>query len=65
MEKTVVLIDDDRLTHICWRLECLKANVLVKSFRSVVEFIASHPDIDKHTFIFVDSELGNGIKGEV
>lgn len=61
----VVLIDDDRLIHINWASHCKKASLQFKSFRSIEEFIAASESLDKNSRIYIDSNLGQGIKGEI
>lgn len=60
----IVLIDDDKLIHLSWKLRASKANRLFESFYSIDEFLKSNhcPSDDLH--IYIDSNLGNGQKGE-
>lgn len=61
----IVLIDDDKLTHLNWEhyLKLKKYNF--RLFYSVNEFLAHSSEIDLNASIYIDSELGDGLKGEV
>lgn len=63
--RKVVLIDDDELIRMSWQMAANKANIQVLLFQSIDEFINVSSEISKDTEIFVDSNLGDGIKGEV
>ena len=61
-----ILIDDDKLIRMSWVMAAKKANVQVRVFESVDEFIENAPELDKDsTRVFIDSDLGNGLKGEI
>lgn len=61
----VVLIDDDRLVHINWSLYCKKNGIPFQSFFAIEEFIAASQNIRKDSFLYIDSNLSDGVKGEV
>jgi signal transduction histidine kinase len=61
----LVLIDDDKLIHLSWRMAANKKNINLDCFFSVEEFIDRHAIYQKDTFIFIDSYLGNNVLGEV
>lgn len=63
--KKVILIDDDKLTHFSWKLAAKKAEVELQTYFSVQDFIESSETLEKHTPIYIDSDLGEGLKGEV
>ena len=60
-----VLIDDDQLAHMSWQLASFEFNRSFKGFRSVGDFDAFKGNLDPKSKIFVDSDLGNGMKGEI
>lgn len=62
---SIVLIDDDRLIHVNWSLYCKKHGLPFLSFMSVNDFIIASTTVDKTAMIFIDSNLGKGIKGEI
>lgn len=68
--RTVVLIDDDDLIHVTWRIYCRVRGVDLLSFSSVETAVGS-PAVrsltrDLATWIVVDSDLGQGVaRGEV
>jgi signal transduction histidine kinase len=59
-----ILIDDDRLVHACWRSEANSRNKKYLGFSHPEEFLFESNRIHFDSKIFVDSNLGNGIKGE-
>lgn len=65
LQKRAVLIDDDKMTHFSWKLAAKKANVELQTFFSVEDFVESSKDIGIQTPIYIDSDLGGGLKGEV
>lgn len=62
---SIVLIDDDRLSH--WRWERYKETTPFEfqGFYSIDSFIDDCQNIRKETCILLDSDLGDGVKGEV
>jgi signal transduction histidine kinase/CheY-like chemotaxis protein len=61
----IVLIDDDRLVHINWGSHCKKNGLPFQGFKSIDEFLAASATFDKASRIYIDSNLGDGIKGEI
>lgn len=61
----IILIDDDKLCHWRWEDFCKEKGVLLHTYFSIDEFIKSKEKIKKDDFIFLDSDLGNGVKGEI
>ncbi len=61
----IVLIDDDKMIQIDWFYYCEKESIPFKGFRSVEKFLEIAHTLDKETIIFIDSNLGQDIKGEV
>ena len=60
-----VLIDDDLLIHLTWKSVAKAAGKSLLCFASVDEFIKNTQNLPRDTVIYVDSNLGKGIKGEV
>lgn len=60
----VILIDNDKFIRTSWASFCLKNNYPFYSFNSVHDFLNSNID-DLESFIFVDSSLDHGVKGEL
>lgn len=63
-EKMAVLIDDDALVRMSWKLAAKKSGVTLHAFAAPAEFLAESSHFDKNTPIHIDSELGEGVKGE-
>ena len=61
----IILIDDDKLVHINWRMYCEKNGFTFHGFKSIAEFLNVAQTFDKSTRIYIDSNLGDGIKGEI
>jgi len=60
-----VLIDDSELVGDNWSLIAKKKNKDFLYFRSVDEFAAKAPKIPRSAAIYIDSDLGDGRRGEV
>ncbi len=61
----IILIDDDRLSHWRWSQHQEKDLFLFQGFYSIDSFIAESSGIPRDSYILLDSDLGNGIKGEI
>ncbi|MGK5086510.1 hypothetical protein WDW86_03035 [Bdellovibrionota bacterium FG-2] len=59
-----VLIDDDSLVHMTWKARAKQVGTNLRCFFTADEFFAVARTLDFTTPIYVDSNLGNGIKGE-
>jgi len=60
-----VLIDDDLIVHMSWKYAAKQDGKKILNFKTPEEFLAKAPTLDKNTPIYIDSFLGNGIKGEI
>jgi FixJ family two-component response regulator len=60
-----ILIDDDELMHMTWKMEADKKAIEFKAYSSVEEFIKDADQYSKNTVIYVDSNLADGLKGEI
>jgi len=58
------LLDDDPLVHMNWRLAAKAAGAELKSFKTPLEFTAAAEAMPRDLPLYIDSNLGNGIKGE-
>ena len=65
--KIIILIDNDNLIHMMWQMHAKKVGVQLKAFISVEEFLEFEKEnsLSKDLAIYVDSELDNGLLGEV
>ena len=63
-EKLAVLIDDDALVHMNWEDTAAAAGIELKAFKDPAGFLSNLESFPKGTPIYIDSELGNDIKGE-
>lgn len=59
-----VLIDDDALVRMSWKLAAKKSGIMLHTYAAPGEFLAESRNFDKNTPIYIDSELAEGIKGE-
>lgn len=60
---TAVLIDDDSLVRMNWKAAARGSSVKLRVFSSPKEFYAAG-DMSRETEIYIDSDLGGGVKGE-
>lgn len=60
-----ILIDDDSLIHTTWNLHAKNNNIKLRSFYTINQFLEVARLFDNNTKIFLDSNLGNSIKGEI
>lgn len=59
-----VLIDDDSLVHMTWKVAAKSKGISLKSFKNPKEFLTVVEQFSKETPIYLDSDLGEGILGE-
>jgi signal transduction histidine kinase len=59
-----VLIDDDALTRMNWTLAAKKVGKTLLAFPAVADFLAESDSIDRTMPVYLDSDLGDGVKGE-
>jgi len=59
-----VLIDDDELVRIGWEFSAKKNKKRLKTFSNHIEFLKIMGTLPASTPIFIDSCLGDGVKGE-
>lgn len=60
-----VLIDDDPLARMTWKLAAEKAGKKLRAFSTAVEFFNESEGIGRETPVYLDSDLGDGVKGEI
>jgi len=60
----VVLLDDDMLVHMNWKLAAKAAGVGLKAYKTPKDFAAGIETLPKDTPVYIDSDLGSDIKGE-
>lgn len=59
----IILIDDDSLMHMVWNKGLKDHNFT--SFFSIEDFISKASDYPKDALVYIDSDLGNGVRGEI
>lgn len=59
-----VLIDDDPLVRMNWTVAAKRAGKALKAYPDAASFVKEAGDCARDTPIYVDSDLGEGIKGE-
>ena len=60
-----VLLDDDPLVHMNWKLAAKAAGVELKACKTPADLNAAIENLPRDTPVYIDSDLGNGIKGEL
>lgn len=59
-----VLIDDDPLVRKNWEVTAAKTGRKIRTLASVQEFLASSKDFHASTPVYIDSHLGDSVRGE-
>lgn len=59
-----ILIDNDKLIGLGWKAKAAKAGIALSYFESYEEFYKNISNVSFDCKIYIDSDLGNGIKGE-
>jgi hypothetical protein len=59
-----VLLDDDMLVHMNWKIAAKAAGVDLKAYKNPKDFSAGMAILSKETPIYIDSDLGDNVKGE-
>ena len=62
---SLVFIDDDEMMRTTWIFAADEAGKSISTYSSFEEFINELNNYSKSTTIYIDSDLGNNIKGEV
>ncbi len=60
-----ILIDDDELVHMSWAFAAKNAGKTVKSFSYPDQFFAVADKLEMSSPVYIDANLGAGIRGEV
>ncbi len=59
-----VLLDDDALVRMNWKMAARAAGAELESYKTREEFLAAAGTLPRDIPIYIDSELGGGVKGE-
>ncbi|MFO0578074.1 MAG: hypothetical protein U1A78_29055 [Polyangia bacterium] len=59
-----VLVDDDELVHLTWRLAAERAGVRLLTLASAEAALDHIPALAKHTALYIDVKLRGGLSGE-
>lgn len=62
--RRAVLLDDDKLVHMNWRLAAKAAGVELSAFKTPAELAAAVAGLPKDIPLYIDSDLGDGVRGE-
>jgi len=63
-EVFTVLIDDDPLVRITWKMAAERRGIPLKVFSRVEEFEKFKAQLDFSSLIYIDSQLDDGVRGE-
>ena len=58
-----VLVDDDQLVHLTWKLAAESKGIRLGSFSSGAAVLAAAKDLPRRTPIYLDYDLGDGVEG--
>lgn len=61
---TAVLLDDDALVHMTWRMSAKAAGVALKVYEDPAALMRDSASLPLNTPVYIDSNLGGGLKGE-
>lgn len=64
LRNTSILLDDDELVRITWKSVARKQNKILQTYSSFEELNLNLDNINKESTFYIDSNLGNNIKGE-
>lgn len=59
-----VLLDDDALTHMTWEMAAQEHGVELQAFTDPADFLSHLDKFSKDIPLYIDSDLGENIKGE-
>ena len=59
-----ILLDDDALVRMTWKTAAKGKRISLRAFSLPEDLFSAEAEILKDTAIYIDSDLGNGIKGE-
>ena len=62
---SLVLIDDDEMMRMTWSFAAEEAGKSIATYSSFDAFINEIDNYNKSTIIYIDSDLGNNIRGEI
>jgi hypothetical protein len=65
MTREIVFIDDDELILKSWELAARDKEISLHLFQSVDSFILVSEEFPREVEIYIDSNLGENIKGEI
>jgi len=63
MIENIVLIDDDTLVHMMWKMVAKSKQINLSCFNTESEFLNSVNAVPKTARIYVDKNLGAGVNG--
>ena len=61
----LVFIDDDEMMRVTWTFAAEEAGLNLSTYASPIDFSYEMKNYSKDTIIYIDSDLGGGIKGEL
>jgi len=65
IEATNILIDDDKIIHLLWTQKAKAHSKKIVCYKSVEDFLKFSSDYSKLSTIYIDSDLGDGKRGEI
>lgn len=60
----LILVDDDKYIRYSWTVKAQESGIPIHTYSTIKEFLEKKDIFHKHSEIFIDSDLGDGIKGE-
>lgn len=65
LNETYVMIDDDKFMRQAWKIAASNKKIQLYTFPSVEDFLSFSDKIPKSSEIYIDSDLGSNLKGEI
>ncbi|MFH1356770.1 MAG: HAMP domain-containing sensor histidine kinase [bacterium] len=59
-----ILIDDDYLVHTSWNIIAKRCGKIIRCYADPKDFVTNSKNINKSTPLYIDSNLGDDVKGE-
>ena len=64
-KREAILIDDDPIIHMGWEMEAKEQGVKLTCYKTIRDFLVDASKYDHSVAVFIDSDLGDSIKGEI
>lgn len=63
-KRVAILVDDDPLVRMTWRIAATRAGIDLRSFASMDEFEAAQESLPRDAHVYLDGSVPHGVSGE-